>query len=178
MIKTTKWTLVVIFILLFGCATNVKKASINNEPLMLPEDTTRKIVLNVTGSPIATESGDWEQLKGVWRSAMKSSTRSIGAEFEVQEGDPNITSTPGILVVVKVKDYRFISQGARHSLGVFIGNAYIDSVVGFFDMKTGKRIGVRSYKTSSTAWEGIFSAMTEQQIQGICNEIISDIKTR
>jgi hypothetical protein len=95
----------------------------------------------------------------------------------VQEGDPKFTSILGTLVVVKVKDYRYISQGARHALGVFIGNAYVDSVVGFFDLKTGKRIGVRSYKTSSTAWQGIFSAMTEQQVQNICNEIVSDIKT-
>ena len=45
------------------------------------------------------------------------------------------------------------------------GNAFIKSKVQFRDLVTGDVLGKRSYDTTSTAWQGVFSAMTEKQVQ-------------
>jgi hypothetical protein len=55
------------------------------------------------------------------------------------------------------------------------GNAFMDADVRFLDLKTGKALGTKNYNTSSTAWQGVFSAMTEKQIQAICAEIVKDV---
>jgi len=55
------------------------------------------------------------------------------------------------------------------------GNAYIDSKVRFIDLRGGTLYGERSYNTSSSAWEGIFSAMTAKQIEAICKQIVSEV---
>ncbi len=162
-------------LLLSGCAATVHREALNNRPLAIPQESSRKIVLNVTGSQTATNSDDWEQLKGEWRAAMKSATREAGVAFGVQEGAPNLMADAGTLIVVHVNDYRYISPGARYGFGVFTGNAFVDSNVEFRDLMSGRRYGARSYNTSSSAWEGVFSAMTGKQIQAICNEMVTEI---
>jgi len=47
--------------------------------------------------------------------------------------------------------------------------------VSFRDLKTGEVWGEQSYDTSSTAWEGIFSAMTDKQVRAICKEITAEL---
>lgn len=165
-------------ILLSGCAATVHKVAQDDAPLRIPTESTKNIILNVTGSEVAADSDDWEQLKGEWRAAMKAATRAVGATFGVQEGDPKPASDSGTLVVVHVKDYRYISPGARYGFGVFTGNAYVDSNVEFLDLKSGRRYGARSYNTSSTAWQGVFSAMTGKQIEAICKEVVTEINPR
>lgn len=162
-------------LLLTGCAASVQKSSAGM-PLKTTSDSSRHIAMNVTGPH--TESGDWEQLKGEWRAAMKSAAASIGAKFSAQEGKPQPTGELGTLVVVNVNDYRYLSPGARYGFGVMTGNAYVDSTVQFMDLKTGALLGERKYNTSSTAWQGIFSAMTEKQIQAITSEIANEIKAK
>lgn len=36
----------------------------------------------------------------------------------------------------------------------------------------------RSYNTSSSAWQGIFSAMTSKQIEAICQQIAQELQLR
>lgn len=164
-------------IFLTGCAASVQKSS-NDLPIKVAGEGARHITLNVTGSKQSTESGDWEQFKGEWRGAMKSAAAAIGATFSSQEGIPQPTGQPGTLVVVDVADYRYISPGARYALGVMSGNAYVNSTVRFQDAVSGALLGERKYNTSSTAWQGIFSAMTEKQVQAICTEVAGELKAR
>jgi hypothetical protein len=77
--------------------------------------------------------------------------------------------------VVKVDDYRYLSTGARYGFGVFAGNAFINADAQFRDLQSGRTLGTRKYNTSSSAWQGIFSAMTSKQVEAICNQIVSDI---
>ena len=70
----------------------------------------------------------------------------------------------------------FKKEGQRIAFGVFSGNAYIDSKVEFRDLATGKLYGERAYNTSSSAWGGVFSAMTPKQIYALADEIIAEIK--
>jgi hypothetical protein len=32
-----------------------------------------------------------------------------------------------------------------------------------------------AYDTSSTAWQGVFSAMTDKQVQAICKQIVEQL---
>ena len=163
--------------LLTGCAASVQKSA-TNTALKTNQDSAKHITLNVTGPEQITASEDWEQLKGEWRAAMKAAAASIGAKYSAQEGKPQPTGEPGTLVVVQVNDYRYLSPGARYGFGIMTGNAYVDSTVQFLDLKTGSYLGARKYNTSSTAWQGVFSAMTEKQIQAISAEIVNEIKAK
>jgi hypothetical protein len=63
----------------------------------------------------------------------------------------------------------------RYGFGVMTGNAFVQARVSFRDLKTGDSWGERSYDTSSTAWQGVFSAMTDKQVRAICKEIVADL---
>lgn len=165
--------------LLTGCAATVNKpTAVDAPPLRIPAEASKHVVMNITGSKVATESKDWEPLKGEWRSAMKAATDAAGMRFTEQTGNPRPTSEAGTLVVVHVNDYRYLSAGARYGFGIMTGNAYIDSKVRFADLKSNATYGERTYNTSSTAWQGIFSAMTGKQIEAICKEIVTEISAR
>jgi hypothetical protein len=84
----------------------------------------------------------------------------------------------GTVVAVKVNDYRYVSAVARYAVGVLTGNAFIDADVAFLDLKTRRPIGNRNYSTSSSAWQGIFSAMTPKQLEGISTEIVKEVSRR
>jgi hypothetical protein len=163
--------------LLAGCAATVQKSG-DAAPLKIDEPSARSIVLNMSGSKAALESADWEQMKGEWRAAFKVEATKGGATLEFQDGQPKPTGKPGTLVVVHLNDYRYLSPGARYGFGVMTGNAYLDSKVSFLNLQSGKPYGERVYNTSSSAWQGIFSAMTEKQVQAIAKEIFDEIRAR
>lgn len=165
--------------LLTGCAATVTKpTTADAPPLRIPPESSKQVVMNVTGSKGATESKDWQPLVGEWRSAMKAAADAAGIKFSEQTGSPKPTAESGTLVVVYVNDYRYLSPGARYGLGIMTGNAYIDSKVRFADLKSNVTYGERTYNTSSSAWEGVFSAMTGKQIEAICKEIVAEIGQR
>jgi hypothetical protein len=167
--------LLAVSLALGGCAASVTKPTSNEAPIRVGRDGAKSIVLNVTGSQAATESKDWEQFKGVWRESMKDEVTGIGASFAAQEGDPKPNGQAGTLVVVDIMDYRYLSAGARVAFGMMTGNAYIKSTVHFRDLATWTVLGDRAYDTSSTAWQGAFSAMTEKQVQAICKQIVGEV---
>ena len=162
---------------LTGCAASVQKSP-HAAPIRVAANGTKLIVLNVTGAKKATDAADWEQFKGEWRAAMKAQAAAIGVVFASQEGEAKPTGEAGTLVVVQIADYRYVSPGARYGFGVMTGNAFINATVYFRDLSTGTDLGDRAYDTSSTAWQGVFSAMTEKQVQAICKEIVDEMTGR
>ena len=164
-------------LMLTGCAASVQKSS-NVVPIRVAANGTKSIVLNVTGVKKVTDSADWEQMKGEWRAAMKAQATSMGAAFASQEGEAKSTGEAGTLVIVDIADYRYVSPGARYGFGVMTGNAFINATVHFRDLSSGTVLGDRAYDTSSTAWQGVFSAMTEKQVQAICKEIVGEMTGR
>ena len=164
---------------LAGCAATVQRAPADaGAAVRVPAQSSKNIVLNVTGSPAAVQSKDWEAFKGEWRSALGGAATAAGARFSAQDGAPRPMAEPGTLVVVDVADYRYLTPGARFGLGIMTGNAYIDTKVRFVDLRTGAPLGERAYNTSSSAWQGVFSAMTDKQVQAISKEIVSEINPR
>lgn len=176
--RIVTWMLVSGGLLLGGCAATVQRGAGDGAALSVPAQAAQQVVLNVTGSPTATQSADWEQFKGEWRAAMKSAAAAAGIGYAAQDGKPVPTGNPGTLLVVHVNDYRYVSSGARLGLGVMTGNAFVDARVQFLDLNSGARFGERSYNTSSSAWQGVFAPMTSKQIEAICKEIVAQIKPR
>ena len=110
---TSAAVMVIAVAALAGCAANVQRGSVSEAPIQIAAAASKNVVLNMTGSSVATGSEDWEPFKGEWRSAMAAAAASRGATFAAQEGAPRAAGEPGTLVVVDVNDYRYLSPGAR-----------------------------------------------------------------
>jgi hypothetical protein len=163
-----------LLLMMAGCASTVQKSG-QSAPPQIGAEAGKSIVLNMTGSTVVTTAKDWQDFKGVWRDACTQEAAAVGAAFSMQEGEPKPTGDSGTLVVVDVADYRYVSTGARIMLGVMTGNAYINAQVAFRDLKSGDVRFNRTYDTSSTAWQGIFSGMTVKQVRAMCHEIVGEI---
>jgi hypothetical protein len=72
---------------------------------------------------------------------------------------------------VYVSDYRFLRPGTRYAAGILSGNAHIESKLSFSSFKTGEAYGSRAANASSSAWEGVFSAMTNKQVEAIAVDV-------
>ena len=164
--------------LLTGCAATVKKGGEGRPSVRVPAESAQKIVLNISGPPRSTESRDWEAFKGEWNGAFRAQTAAAGIAFDIQAGKARPTGEAGTLLDVNVDDYRYLSPGARYGFGIMTGNAYIESKIRFLDLKTGASFGEQSYNTTSTAWQGVFSAMTEKQVEAIAAEVIREVTGR
>ena len=162
-------------LLLTGCAATVQKSSAS-APIKTVPGAARQITMNVSGPQQITASKDWKPFVGEWRSAMKNASEAIGAQFLMQEGKPRPTGEMGTLLVVNINDYRYLTPGVRYGFGVMTGNAFIDSSVEYRDLKTGAILGQKRFNTSSSAWQGVFSPMTDKQVQAIAKEIADEIK--
>jgi hypothetical protein len=157
-----------------GCASTVQKSD-QSARTPVGAEAGKSIVLNMTGSMIATTAKDWNDFKGLWRDACTQESAAVGAVFSIQDGEPKPTGNAGTLVVVDVADYRYVSTGARIMLGVMTGNAYVNAQVTFRDLKSGDVRANKTYDTTSTAWQGVFSGMTTKQVRAMCHEIVGEI---
>ena len=184
---TTTTTLLAAAIALGGCAASVNRSSADvgsgaaavAPAVRVPAESASRIVLNLGGSPAVLQSKDWEAFKGAWRGAMQSEAATAGVALTVQDGAVRSTGQAGTLLAVQVNDYRYVSSGARFGLGIMTGNAYIDATVRFLDARTGQPFGPpQSINTSSSAWQGIFSAMTDKQLQAVAQGLVRDVKGR
>ena len=171
----TRISSIVLAALLAGCAATVQAPTADQPRIDVPAAAAKKIVLVVKGSDKAAASGDWEPLRAEWRSAMSAAAADAAIAFEWRDSEARLPRGAGTAVVVKVNDYRYLSTGARFGLGAFAGNAFMDADVVFRDLQSGRAFGNRKYNTSSTAWQGVFSAMTSKQVEAISKEIVSEV---
>jgi hypothetical protein len=169
--------LVTAAVALTGCAATVSRSA--GETSIKPAAAaTEKIAVVITGSPSATSGKDWQDFRGEWRGAMAAAAAASKLNFGYYEADVPPQPAGTTLVKIKVNDYRYISTGARIGLGVFTGNAFVDSDIEFVEQPAGKTLGSRKYSTSSSAWQGVFSAMTDKQLQALSTEIVKDVTQR
>jgi hypothetical protein len=161
---------------LVGCAANVERPGAAAQALQVPARAQSSVALVVRpASAEIARSSDWQALRGAWRDAMAEAARSAGKQFRYLEEQPQSTPAGSTLVVVEVKDYRYLSTGARYGLGVMTGNAYVNAEAAFYVGPGRTAVGTRSYSTSSSAWQGIFSAMTDKQLASISAAMLKDI---
>ena len=157
-----------------GCAATVQKSG-QSAPTAVGAEAGKSVVLNMTGSTVATTAKDWNDFKGLWRDACTQEFTAVGAVFSMQDGEPKPTGDTGTLVVVNIVDYRYVSTAARMMFGIMTGNAFINAQVTFRDLKSGDVRATKTYDTTSTAWQGIFSGMTTKQVRAMCHEIVGEI---
>lgn len=164
--------------LLGGCAATVQKSA-GTAPLAISAEAAQRVLLHMTGSAEVLQSKDWEAFKGEWRGALRGEAAAVGIAFDAQDALPKPGGKdPGTLLVVHVNDYRYLTPGARYGLGILTGNAYIDARLRFLDLRSGAAFGEQSVNTSSTAWQGIFSAMTDKQVAAISRDVVQQLKAR
>jgi uncharacterized lipoprotein YmbA len=144
----------------------------------VPAAAAKKVVLNMTGPKTVTEAKDWASFKDEWRSTFGDHAKAKGITFVMQDATTKLAAEPGTLLNVYVSDYRQVGIGARIFLGVMTGNAFIDAKVAFADLSGGNAFGEQVYNTSSSAWGGVFSKMTPQQVDQIATEIFASISPR
>ena len=186
-----KTILVAIAFALTGCAASVQKSApatssapsattsaAAQAPVRVPEEASKRLVLNMTGSKVSTEAKDWVAFKQEWRAIFQQQTTAAGLKFDFQEGDARPNGEAGTLLAVVVNDYRYVGIGARLAFGIMTGNAYLDATLRFRSLRDGTTFGEQAYNTSSSAWHGVFAAMTPKQIYAIADEVIREMKTR
>ena len=162
---------------LSACAATVKKGTGDSAVLRIPPEASAKLVLVISGPPSVTGASDFEGFKEEWREAFADQTRLAGIAFQMRPtGDVRASGDAGTLVSLQISDYRFMRPGTRYGIGIYGGNAYIESRIAFLDLKTGRSFGEQEYNTSSTAWQGIFSAVTNKQTQAIAAEVVRQLK--
>ena len=160
---------VLLLTLLATLLTSCAAAGTKSQPL--------PVVLNVTGSKVATEMKDWNGYKSLWHKAMKKKVVATGRQLTIKEGDMIIPKEPGMLVEISINDYSWVSVSTRFTTGVSTDDAWVDVKIRFIDLQSGKQMGELSYdRSSSRQLGGEFVIMTERQVAKICKEIVAEIQ--
>ena len=132
-------------------------------------------MVNFQGNSKVQQNEDWPRLKQEWRDALQ--VEATHAGYSLAEGQASsLEGKDGVGIKINVTNFRYLTPGARYGAGVMVGNAWVNSSADYSDLKSGRLIGTRTYDTSSSAWEGVMSAMTKEQVEAISQKIISDIK--
>jgi hypothetical protein len=109
-------------------------------------------------------------------SHLRSDRCAAGITLVWRDGEARADGEAGTVVAIDVQDYRYVSTGARFGLGIMTGNAFVDARVRYLDARSGTVFGEDKVNTSSSAWQGVFSAMTSKQLAAIAKEIVTDIR--
>lgn len=157
-------------LLLTGCAADLTK----EEPpphLDLPADARSQLIVNFKAGNNVFRNASWDQFKSSWRAAIQSEASTYGYSVTEQVGPISTAATPGVLLVIKVNDFRYVTESEPAD------DAWVDARVIYLDAQTAKEYGERNYNTSAPSWEGISSAMTDAQIQAFAKGIVDEIRS-
>jgi len=171
-----RWLIVAIAVIIFtGCAATVERDSEDQGIINIPKSASGKLVLNISCAKETINADDWQGFKQEWKEYFAEQAALANVAFEMQEGPSKPTGENGVLLSVFIKDYRFIRPGTRYAVGIMAGNAFIESTLTFSDLKTGESFGSRSANTSSSAAQGIFSPMTNKQVEAIAIDVFKEV---
>ncbi len=173
MTSVAKLALLCAFAVLTGCAASVRSHG-DAAPIAVADEGAARIVLSVQGSPVDTQSRYWLMFRDQWRNAMTESAARAGVKFSFDEGEV-LPTTSGTGVVVKVKQFRYVSDARRHVLGPLAGNAWVDAEIAYLDLQNGKAAGKRNYRTASNYLQVAFAPMSDEQIRALCDRIVRDV---
>ncbi len=154
---------------LSGCAAKVTSES-SRGPVPVYSDARSNLVMVFKGDQRVEANEKWPQLRTEWQEALRMYGQAKG--LNVLTTKP---SGPATVATIEVTNFRYLTTGQRYSFGSMSGNAWVNSRVSYSDATTGEALASRSYDTSSTAWEGVFSAMTSDQLKALSKTIIDDV---
>lgn len=163
-------------LLLSGCAATVSRTGASGAPLQISPASTAHLSLQVQAAPGMVSSGDWDTLRNDWRESMGQSAGLAGIGYTWLEASAAPASRPGVLAVVKVQNFRYVSAAARVGMGVLGGDAHLNAEVSFYELPDKRLLGTRTYGTTTKFSEGIFSAASRKQVEAMTKEIVAEIK--
>lgn len=161
---------------LAGCAATVSQTSTSpTSSSAAPQMSGASLVAVVTGSPAMQASSDWSSFLAEWQESLAASAETAQMPFVFVKDEASIPSRTSILVRLTVNDFRYVSTTKRYMLGVMAGNAYMDVDANYIALPANKPLGSKKFNTSSSAWEGIFSAVTPKQVRTVSDLIVKDV---
>jgi hypothetical protein len=168
-----------------GCAATLQTQNTSSSSdktastaIVVPPVSTHTIVLRMSGSSVATGASDWPRVQTEWREAMEGASQEASITFVDETVKRTAKRSAGTVVDVYVEDFHFVAPGARYTLGIMTGNAFMQARVTFRDLQSGQVFGERSYNTSSSAWQGIFAPTTDKQTRALAADIVKQINPR
>jgi len=164
-------------LLLTGCSATVQRDA-STAPLQVQPASTQRVVLSVTASPALLASNGWADLLQEWKNSMEWAANNAKVAYTFHDGSQAPAAQPATWVKVQVNDFRFVSTAKRWMVGVFSGNAFVDSDVSFVDLQQGRDLGTRKFSSTSSALQGVFAPMTERQLEVISTAIVKDVTGR
>jgi hypothetical protein len=76
-----------------------------------------------------------------------------------------------------VNDFKYVSTTKRYLIGIMAGNAFMDVDAQYIAPPATAPFASKKFNTSSSAWEGIFSAVTPKQVRAVSDMIVKDLTT-
>jgi len=178
MLKLIRFALLAAGIALGGCAATVTKPTDVPAAPLQPTSKPAAVALLITGSPTIQASADWHTFRAEWRTAFSAAAAAASIPASYVESEPAEQPAGTVLIRVVVNEYRYLTPGARFGFGVFTGNAFVDAEAEFVEFPAKRSIGKRKYGTSSSAWQGVFSAMTDKQVRALSDAMLQDLTSR
>jgi hypothetical protein len=163
---------------LVGCAATVTQTPTSaSSPATAPraQPPAGAFVAVVTGGPAVRANGDWQSFLEEWQASLAAAAATAKMPFVFAQDETAIPSNASILVRLTVNDFKYVSTTKRFMLGVMAGNAYMDVDAQYVELPANKLFGSKKFNTSSSAWEGIFSAVTPKQVQTVSEKIVNEV---
>jgi hypothetical protein len=163
---------------LVGCAATVNQTPTSSSSLgaapraQVPAGA---LVVVVTGGPAMQGSSDWPAFLEEWQASLATSAATAKVPLIFAKDETAIPANASILVRLTVNNFRYVSTAKRFMLGVIAGNAYMDLDAQYVELPSNKPFGAKKFNTSSSAWEGIFSAVTPKQVQTVSEVIVKEV---
>lgn len=171
--KLVSLVFVAALLILSGCAATVQKSA--DASTIHSTGHIKEVALLITGPSSIQSSADWQTFRAEWRTAFAAAASERNIHSIYLEHAPERLPAGTVLVSVFVNDYRYITPGARFGFGIMTGNAFIDANADFVEFPSAKKIGSQKFSTSSSAWQGVFSAMTDKQVRAISDDILTEL---
>lgn len=162
-------TFLLVALTIAGCATNTPEER-PAAPLAIPTDSRTQLIVNFKAGNQVFRNAHWDKLKSSWHAAIQKEASTYGYTVSEQVGPITTSSAPGLLLIVKVDDFRYATESESDD------EAWVDARVIYLDAQTAKEYGERSYNTTSPSWEGIAQAVTEAQIKALAKSMIDEIR--
>ena len=162
-------------VLLSGCAATVSRDTPSSASAVVFPAATKRVFLEATAIGNIGTGPDWDAFIEEWQTSMVAATASKGATFTIAKPGEAPIGDVAVLVRMKVNDFKYVSQARRYAVGIFAGNAFMDIDVEYIEYPQGKSLGKRKFQTSSSAWQGVFSAMTPKQVEAVSKEIVAEV---
>lgn len=166
-----------------GCAVTVDRTSTNGTSSSVPiqpvteASASKNVLLSVTGSKEILATKDFQIIADEIQRGVTEKLTPAGATLNMATSAALLT-TPGTKIVVTILDYRYVSTGMRYAFGIMTGNAYINAKIELFDLQSNKKLTEQTFNTSSSAFQGIFSAMTAKQVDAMGEEVLALVRPR